>query len=273
MCNMNTKFFEAKSTIKIPNISLKSVWMVNADSTYDVRKNGGFPSNEWIVIITTKGIGKILLKTNKSFYVKKANLFLINHNDINRYFCTNSIWSFYWFAFTIDNINEIKIPVNKLINIGPLKYENDQVLSCLESLQSDNPITKKTAPIKFLNILYEWIQSNENNMQPTKPYQKQIKAIAQYMRNNLDKRITIELLSKKAGLCERRFRQLFINIYGITPKKYFDRLRMDTAEGLLENTNLSINAISEKLGYSSQFHFTREFKKHYNISPINYRRK
>ena len=39
----------------------------------------------------------------------------------------------------------------------------------------------------------------------------------------------------------------------------------------MDNTNLSIRQISENVGYSDQYFFSRLFKKHMGISPAGYR--
>lgn len=48
-------------------------------------------------------------------------------------------------------------------------------------------------------------------------------------------------------------------------------LRMEKAKSLLRKTNMSINAISNALGYTDQLAFSKIFKKHYGVSPKIYR--
>jgi AraC family transcriptional regulator len=64
---------------------------------------------------------------------------------------------------------------------------------------------------------------------------------------------------------------VFVKATGYTPKKYFDALRLKCAEELLRNTSLSIAEISEKTGFSSQFHFCSAFKQTYRVPPSRYR--
>jgi AraC-like DNA-binding protein len=47
---------------------------------------------------------------------------------------------------------------------------------------------------------------------------------------------------------------------------------MADAKDYLTNTNLSIEEISEYVGYSSSNHFSRAFKNHYKMSPQQYRK-
>lgn len=48
---------------------------------------------------------------------------------------------------------------------------------------------------------------------------------------------------------------------------------MQNAAQILQTSDFSINKVSEKLGYSSPFQFSRDFKKYYGVSPNSYRKK
>jgi len=75
-----------------------------------------------------------------------------------------------------------------------------------------------------------------------------------------------------ACLSARRFRQVFEQATGQSPKKYFDKLRLDTAAEMLLTTPYSIEQLTEKLGYSSQFHFSKAFKASFGKSPGSFRK-
>jgi AraC-like DNA-binding protein len=52
---------------------------------------------------------------------------------------------------------------------------------------------------------------------------------------------------------------------------YLNHLRMQRAVQLLNTTNLSIKAISDQLGFSEQFYFSRAFRKLHGHSPSEHR--
>ncbi len=53
---------------------------------------------------------------------------------------------------------------------------------------------------------------------------------------------------------------------------YLNQLRIDAAVTLLKETTLSINEISELVGYTFQHYFSRIFHKYKNMSPSDYRK-
>ena len=57
----------------------------------------------------------------------------------------------------------------------------------------------------------------------------------------------------------------------MTPMRYLNNLKMETATSLLLNSDLSVKEISWKLGFSSQYHFSRNFKAYSGCTPTDYR--
>jgi AraC-like DNA-binding protein len=66
---------------------------------------------------------------------------------------------------------------------------------------------------------------------------------------------------------------LFKRETGFTITRYIDRLRIDNAKESLVMTSKSVKEISFLLGYADQNYFSRTFKKHEGISPVEYRAK
>ena len=57
------------------------------------------------------------------------------------------------------------------------------------------------------------------------------------------------------------------------PGDYIIKIRLDKAKEFLINNNYPINVIAKNVGYPDALYFSRLFKKYYNISPTNYRKK
>ena len=56
----------------------------------------------------------------------------------------------------------------------------------------------------------------------------------------------------------------------MTLQKYHCQMRMERAARLLQQTDLTITQISERLGFDEVFYFINVFKKHMNLSPMSY---
>ncbi|WP_308640118.1 AraC family transcriptional regulator [Paenibacillus silvisoli] len=77
----------------------------------------------------------------------------------------------------------------------------------------------------------------------------------------------------QSGLQKTRFHTLFKQTSGLSPKAYWSRAVMKQAAVALWESNRSITAIAEDLGYSSIHHFTKQFTAYYGVSPSQYRKR
>jgi AraC-like DNA-binding protein len=83
---------------------------------------------------------------------------------------------------------------------------------------------------------------------------------------------TLEDLAQEVGLSRAAFARNFNASVGEPPHSYLTRWRMGVAAQLLEDTDLRLVEIASRVGYRSEFSFSRAFKSARGISPIQYRR-
>ena len=67
------------------------------------------------------------------------------------------------------------------------------------------------------------------------------------------------------------FIQNFKQITKITPMQYIMSLRMNNAMNMLDNTKNNVTQISTAVGYENPHYFSRVFKKHTGMTPLEYR--
>ena len=94
----------------------------------------------------------------------------------------------------------------------------------------------------------------------------------EYINKHYTGHIPTETLAKCCNFSVSYFYSLFREALHTTPGKYILNKRLDAACALLMTTRKSIAAIAEMLGFSDQFHFSREFKRLFGLSPLKYRR-
>lgn len=84
--------------------------------------------------------------------------------------------------------------------------------------------------------------------------------------------LTLSELSRELNLTESYFIRLFSKRMRQTPMKYYMKLKVEAASALLTCTDLSVKEIAAKLGFSSEFHFSKQFKLKTGMAPTYYRR-
>jgi AraC-like DNA-binding protein len=91
------------------------------------------------------------------------------------------------------------------------------------------------------------------------------------MKNNFHRVMSNEELAGLVGIGEKYFVRLFSREVGISPQRYYLRLRLDAAAYQLVHSRLTIQQISVMFGFTSRSHFQSQFKKQFNSSPGVYR--
>jgi len=77
---------------------------------------------------------------------------------------------------------------------------------------------------------------------------------------------TLSSLSQECGYSSDHLRRVFEGRFGIAPKVFREKYRMDIARSFL-NMGTPIKQVSEELGYSYPAHFSNAFKKAFGVPP------
>ncbi|NLK86784.1 MAG: helix-turn-helix transcriptional regulator [Clostridiaceae bacterium] len=100
----------------------------------------------------------------------------------------------------------------------------------------------------------------------------EIDEVIQYLHANYFRRITLAQLTKKFHINRTSLGRDFLETTGTTIMTYLMRLRLYIASQMLKDTTLPIAEIYERVGFNDPAHFGRQFRKHYGVSPSEYRR-
>lgn len=99
-----------------------------------------------------------------------------------------------------------------------------------------------------------------------------IDKIIDYITENFDKDITLDILAKNVFVNKYEISRTFRKNTGITFVEYLSRIRIEKAKKLLSDTSLSVTEISYMVGLNGPSNFARVFRKLVGISPVEYRK-
>lgn len=94
-----------------------------------------------------------------------------------------------------------------------------------------------------------------------------------FMRNNLDKMLTLDTLAHSVNLSASHYSLIFRKKTGFSPIEYFNHLKAQKACQYLLFTDLRVKEIADKLGIEDPYYFSRMFTKIMGTSPGEYRLK
>jgi transcriptional regulator GlxA family with amidase domain len=82
----------------------------------------------------------------------------------------------------------------------------------------------------------------------------------------------LEDLAEAACLSKYHFLRKFREQTGLTPMRFVRHIRVAAAQNLIRHSRLSLDAIAEQTGFSSQSHMHQAFRQQTDQSPGQFRR-
>ncbi len=232
-----------------------------------------FSQNKFYFI--TRGSCTIIIE-GREFTGKAGDWFFIPAHAAHSYFNhRDKLFQKYWMHFDIYPNNELFHILNLPYLIKVEKRNKASVLFRKYSkLCTSDKLTDK---ISVKSILMQLVSEYINLAIPDGVSVKSISDtriddVLRFINNNLEKPLTVTDLSKEFHLHPNHFIRFFKNKTGQTPAKYVKARKMEAAKRYLEDSDLYINEIIEKIGETDQASFSKQFKGCFSMSPREYRK-
>lgn len=104
-------------------------------------------------------------------------------------------------------------------------------------------------------------------------YHSKVGDSLKYIEENLNGKINLDDLAKRAYLSKYHYHRIFHKVSGECVTRYITRRRMEKAAGELARTDRPIIDIALEYQYASQESFSRAFLKIYGLTPGKYRKR
>ncbi|MCD9021740.1 helix-turn-helix domain-containing protein [Cohnella silvisoli] len=98
-----------------------------------------------------------------------------------------------------------------------------------------------------------------------------IRRIKSYIDAHCEADLSLQTVADQFGIDKYRLSREFKQEFDENYWHCVTRIRMEQAASFLKETNWKNSKIAERTGYADESHFSRAFKKHYGISPKDYR--
>ncbi len=100
-----------------------------------------------------------------------------------------------------------------------------------------------------------------------------VEFLLSYISENFTENLSNKKLAALTGYHEYHLNRIFKRLTGSSIHQYIIRLRINEAKRLTANTDLPLNLIAEKSGFTSDTYFSAYFKKETKMTPSEYRNK
>ncbi|MFI6453048.1 GlxA family transcriptional regulator [Streptosporangium amethystogenes] len=118
----------------------------------------------------------------------------------------------------------------------------------------------------------EGCQRQYPELPTTGPVPDSLAPLLDWITANLDRPLTIEDMAARSGLSPRTLSRHFTDQFGVSPGRWLLDRRIASTRALLEETDLPVETIAQRVGLSSAVNLRRRFHKALHTTPAAYRR-
>lgn len=143
-------------------------------------------------------------------------------------------------------------------------------LECINNKAYSAELLNSLLLVLFVTILRKY-ESNCELPPLVKRKSLLIFGLLQFIQDNYMK-VTLNMVAQKFNYTPEYTSKLIKSTTGYTFIQILQHIKMQRAEKLLRDTNISVGDISVEVGYLNPEHFIRMFKKQYKVTPSEYRK-
>ena len=106
---------------------------------------------------------------------------------------------------------------------------------------------------------------------PSRDKYAAVSSVKAYIHENYSQDLSLDALGDAVNLHPVYLSRIFKEVTDVNLSAYIADVRMQKAAKLLEETDLKVHEVMDKLGYRKRQHFTKLFKEKYGMTPKEYR--
>lgn len=216
--------------------------------------------------------------TTKTYHLKSGEGFLIFPNQITTYIADKELpWEYVWIEFDGLRAKEAMDTAGFSLD-RPIFHTKKRDMS--QKMEEELVYIATHSDETIFNIIGHlylfldyFMRSTVSTVVKgsTKLQDYYIKEAITYIEQNFQNDISVVDIANRLGINRSYFGKIFKQTLKQTPQEFLINYRMIKATELLRLTKMSIGDIGKAVGYENQLHFSRAFKKIYNISPREWR--
>ncbi len=183
-------------------------------------------------------------------------------------------WSHSWLhcdgASVAGALKGAEVPLNRPLQMPGAAVTEEALKALLAEM------TRGGRPDRVISesLVQIWIRRLRRHVHPADeaPVPARILAAQAYLDRNSSEPVKLEALASFAGLSASHLSAEFRKHLGVPPMRYLLELRLARASYLLADANNSVAEVAREAGFRDPLYFSRQFRRHFGLSPRAYRR-
>jgi AraC-like DNA-binding protein/quercetin dioxygenase-like cupin family protein len=239
------------------------------------RRDQGFPHFQWIQTISGQGV--LETADGRKLVVGKGEGMLLYPNEKHLYMAEREPWEVMWLtfdgAYVGDMLRSIGLPRTEAVNVSSPERT---LLRCREALalaQSSDPLrSMRSSAIVYQLLLDLGAYGTLSELRSKQQHAEQLAPVLAFLEEHSDEPLTLDMLAQQLRVTPQHTCYLFQRTLGMRPFEYIKRVRLRKAkELLLQERELEVQEIAERVGYGHASYFIRLFKQQEGMTPVQFR--
>lgn len=241
------------------------------NSLYQIKRPKGFYAS--LLLFTVSGKGNVQIG-NKKYQVKSGDLTLLPKDIPHAYGGRiEDEWEFFWIHYdgkTSDLITEDIIRNNRYnfdIGVSEIEYLLSPLIHNCNANNVENELIEGETLQNILNLLLKKSVAWEI----ARKHSPLLLEIMHFLDEYEDNEFSLDKLVDKYHYSKEYIIRAFKDNFAISPYQYWlvNKLKRSCVD--LQDSIQSIEEIAQKYGYKNVASYSKQFKKQFNISPVQYR--
>ena len=242
--------------------------------------------------------GSFILETETGQYKgTRGNVFVIPPNNYHQTSSASGVFNRQCFSFSVfpndekESNNEYLLYnriLSKITQVTVLKSSDfTYIMERVMALENSDDKNSKNTIFSLLTVflmdvfteLDEYLKTNksfkkkEDKQKFNRLNERQKYIIENTLADHFDKDNPSEIIENVLNTSKRNAARIVYNLFGENISEMVLKYRMKIAKMYIENTDMNLNQISEKVGYRTYVAFFTAFKKYYGMPPKEYKEK
>ena len=280
---------------KIPKTCRERYLNLNHDSAHFLRENGivysgvsnlrrGYqvghtsPLQRYMVIITLRGNGCLLSSNGEEYMLDGSSIIVHPPNLACTFYVEDNCWDIIWF-YLKGNTADMSGFAGGISYWHDL-YQFSEMNSAMEGyiheherIYGGNTLYPEAAAKNYAELivitLKRILEGKSGRRRDNR--RETVDNIWVTVRRDISMNWQVPELARQAGMSQSTFQRYIRKVFNCSPKQMLLNIRMEEAKHLLASTDYPLRTIAGRLDYSDEFAFSYAFKRHFKISPKQFR--
>ncbi len=207
----------------------------------------------------------VYIVNGEKIVLKKNDAIFIPPNTMNSRVPLEEGVSYVSFNF----FSEEDIPIRELFLENIISSDIRKIISAFPHRHIMPGSYSREKAMNILNfILLELVSCRELSTS-----NERVLECVRYIDEHVSEKLSLSCLAKKMNLSREHLSYIFKRETGKTLTDYVNSQKMQAARALIESGEMSLGDVSEQLGFENYNYFSRLFRKYFDISPVEIRKK